>query len=113
MSWNYNVELDDLAPDQIGVDVPRGLKITKTFTDPNSGEALVTVNTTKEDAKENAEPGFIEEYISLAKQTFNAELNRLLNYENGSREERPDSHAQLLGIKLREAVATINFLVRG
>lgn len=112
MSWNFNAELDDLAPDQAGADVPRGIKITKTFTDPATGDVLVTVNTTKEDAKENAEPEFVGEYVALARSIFTSQLERLLNYENGVREERPDSDANLLGLKLREAVDTINFLLR-
>jgi hypothetical protein len=112
MSWNFSAELDDLAPDQAGADVPRGIKITKTFTDPTTGNILVTVSTTKEDAKENAEPEFIDEYVTLAKSVFTSQLDRLLNYENGIREQRPDSDANLLGIKLREVVATINYLSR-
>jgi hypothetical protein len=113
MSWNFTAEVDDLAPDQVGADIPRGIKITKTFTDPSTGNALVSVTTTKEDAKANAESGFVEEYITLARSLFTSQLTRLLNYEDGVREERPESDASLLGIKLREAVDTINFLLRG
>jgi hypothetical protein len=112
VSWDFNVELDDLAPDQAGADIPRGLKITKTFIDPNTSEALVSVSTTKEDAKENAEPEFIEEYVELARSVYVAQLERLLNYENGTREERPESDAIIFGVKLRESVDTINFLAR-
>ncbi len=110
MSWNFNAELADLAPDQAGADIPRGLKITKTFIDDASGATLVTVITTKEDAKENAEPGFIQEYVDLARIQFSEWLDKLLNYSDGVRDENPTSHASLYGIALRDAVETINYL---
>jgi hypothetical protein len=71
------------------------------------------VDSTKEEAREQVGPEFLEEYTSLARTTFLEQVDRLLNYENGSREPRPGSDASLLGIKLREAVETINYLLQG
>lgn len=111
MSWNFNAELADLAPDQVGADIPRGIKITKTFIDDASGNTIVSVTTTKEDAKENAGPEFIQEYVDLARIHFSEWLDRLLNYTEGLRDSSPSSHTSLYGLALRTAVETINYLL--
>jgi hypothetical protein len=109
--WNYNAQLSDLAPDQVNADIPRGLKITKTLIDETTGQELVTVDATREDAKTNGGAGFIEDYISLAKSTYQEQLAKMLNYENGVRVPQPGSHALIFSANLRETVDTINYLL--
>lgn len=111
MSWTYSVELKELAPDQIGADLPLGLAIKKTFIDEATGQGLVSINTTAEDAKANSGQELVQEYVLLARETIHSQVERLLNYENGSRERRPGSDATILGANLREIVETINYLL--
>lgn len=111
MAWIYTVGLKDLAPDQSGADIPLGLSINKRFIDDATGQELVSVVATIQDAKENAGPNLIEEYVLLARETVASQIDRLLNYEGGMRDRRPGSDASILGSNLREIVETINYLL--
>jgi hypothetical protein len=57
MAWRYEVGLKDLAPDQVGADLPLGLAIKKVFVDDATGGELVSTAATTQDAKENGQAG--------------------------------------------------------
>jgi hypothetical protein len=111
MSWIFSAQTADLAPDQEGADIPLGMQIVKSMVDESTSVVLVTMVTTKEDAKENAHAGFVDEYLSLARGLFTEQVTRILNYEDGFRLFRPGSDAIFIGRNLREAVETINYLL--
>lgn len=110
MAWNYNA-VEIYAPEVRGVEssLPIGLKITKTYVD-DSGTELFTADSTVEEAKAEAEEGFILEYAEAARQVFSNQIAYLLNYSNGQRDLVASSDANLIGFQLRSAVEALNIL---
>lgn len=74
MNWNYSVEINT-----DGNEESFGVKIYKSLIS-ESGEILTTVETTVEDAKLNAEAGFILEYYQTITESLTNKLSALLEY---------------------------------
>jgi hypothetical protein len=75
MYWNYSIAIvaDNSADDY-------GIRFYKTLIS-DTGEELTTVQTTALDARDNAEPGFIDEYYSQMQTVFRNRLEWLIKYE--------------------------------
>lgn len=109
MPWDYKA-VEEVSADSIGVWVPRGLKITKTFTD-DSGVELVTVDATVEDALENSEEGFDVEYYEALKDLYSRNLNTIL--QAGDAGQINFSLGSILGRNLEQNLATAKILREG
>lgn len=81
MRWDYNVEAREQVLDVNGDYFPYGLKITKTLYD-DSDQVVVKVDTTIEDARDNAGPDFVLEFFTTAQQIFVEQVYNMLDYQN-------------------------------
>lgn len=109
MSWVYKAELFGVEQTSDGIPCPRGIKIVKTFVG-DSGEELVTTDSTPEEAAQNGGEEFLLDYIELARTNFTEYLNHLLNYENGVREPAASTMVGDFSYYLRDVVVAINLM---
>jgi hypothetical protein len=111
MRWDFSLEPGPIAsgsnsPVEIG-----GLRIYKTLYDDNNVE-LAKVQTTAEDARENAEPGFIEEYLTSALSIFSIKLEEIFQIRETYPASLP-SLGILLGNNLRDSLRDIVIIANG
>ena len=74
MPWNYSA-IEESLTTEADIWVPVGLKIVKTFID-DSGVEILTTGASVDDAINNAEPGFAQEYYEALKTLFTDQLIR-------------------------------------
>ena len=81
MRWDYSVEKN---PGGIALSAGEysayGIKIVKTLYD-DSEQVVLVMDTTAEDAKENAEEGFLQEYLTTCQQIFSEQLSYMISLQ--------------------------------
>jgi hypothetical protein len=98
MRWDYSIERYPSGVQLVpGEYYPYGIKIIKTLYD-DSDQVVVVMDATPEDARDNAEEGFINEYITETKNVFSEQLDYLFSLnEDGSPSIKSTSHGASIG----------------
>ena len=109
MAWDYKA-LEESIYDGVGVWVPVGLKIYKTLFD-DSGLEIITVETTADDALQNAGENFFSEYYLAVKELFSRQLDEI--FSKGDEGTINFSLANIYGRKLEQALAVAKYLKEG
>jgi hypothetical protein len=111
MRWDFSLESGPIASGSHSPVEISGLRIYKTLYDDNNVE-LAKVQTTAQDARQNAEPGFLEEYLASALTIFSGKLEELFQARETYSSSLP-SLGILLGNNLRDSLKDIVIIANG
>jgi hypothetical protein len=111
MRWDYSISppIDTLMAGEPMVP----FKIVKSLYD-DSDTFLMSVDTTAADAHENAEPGFLDEYLNYCKTYYSFYLDYILDYNSANlSKSTPPSWGNTYGLYLKNSLVNINTILKG
>ena len=111
MRWDYSISppIESLVEGDPMVQ----FKIIKSLYDDNDNY-LTSMDTTPADAHENAEPGFLTEYLNYCKTYYSFYLNYILNYDvTDTTKSTPPSWGNTYGLYLKNSLVNINTILKG